>query len=107
MKSFKEYNKINESSAEQDFLNNLYKFYSSKFVDDGFEEKFISVCMSLVDKSEISKKSLLKFLEEKGIEYSEPEADPVFGPDDIFDDGDDDDYGGDCGTHNHRGESHC
>ena len=62
---------INESSAEEVLLDNMFDFYVSKFSNesiDAVENHFIIAISSLVDRGELDKTVVMQFLSDKGIE---------------------------------------
>lgn len=90
MKKYQD-NSINESLAEMTLLQNLFNFITDKYVDSSvteIEQHFLKSAGALVEKDEISRKSVESFLAEMGIEielpkpatrYNQPRANQNYG----------------------------
>jgi Zn-dependent M16 (insulinase) family peptidase len=76
MRKYQDLNKsINESSAEETLLDNLFNFYLAKYSGSSVEEvekHFLNALASLVERGEIDKRTVDHFLDEKGIEGELP-----------------------------------
>lgn len=71
----KQYSKINEGSAEETLLGNLFNYYVEKYSDKSVslvETHFLIAVGSLIEKGEISENVVKTFLEEYGIEGEIP-----------------------------------
>jgi hypothetical protein len=62
-------NSINESSAEQALLDNLFNFCVAKYrsITD-IEKHFLKSVGALIERGELEKSFVMSYLEEKGIE---------------------------------------
>lgn len=75
MKKYQDIKSINESSAEETLMDNLFSFYLKKYSDSSVQEletHFLIALSSLVERGEIDLKCVNKFLDDKGIEGELP-----------------------------------
>lgn len=75
MKTFNEFNRLNESEdPEQTLLDHLFTFYYKKFSKTSISEvesNFLAAAKDLIDKDELSQNSLEIFAKRKGIEIED------------------------------------
>jgi hypothetical protein len=79
MKKYQNNSSINESSAEETLMDNLFNFYVSKYSNSSIEDiekHFLNGLTSLVDRGELDPTTVREFLDEKGIEGELPKKEP-------------------------------
>lgn len=77
MKKYQDHNhNINESTSEENLLQNLFDLHLKKYNDrpiSFIEKEFIEKVFSLIERGEVDRRSARKFLDDMGIEGEIPE----------------------------------